>query len=107
MRSSGHLSMSFLPAEAQAYLAVGVILAAVMLAGLVWLAVVIRGEDTGSKFKKKAPGPYARSVRHMLNVHVYTPEDFSKRRDPMSGSREVPRRQTPARPSPRGSSFIR
>lgn len=75
MRSPEHLFTELLPGAAQPYILAGVIIAAALTVGFILLAITIRGEDAETSLEVHPPGPIARSVRHMLSLHVYT--DFS------------------------------
>lgn len=72
MRSPDRLLVAFLTGPILPYVVAGVTIAAALTVGLILVAATIRGEDTATRLKARAPGPVARRVRHILSLHVYT-----------------------------------
>lgn len=75
---SPSLFLETLPGTAMVYVVAGALVIAALLAGLVVLAIAIRGEDAPNRLGAHEPGPIARKVRHMLDLHVYTGTDLRR-----------------------------
>lgn len=65
-----------LPTMATAWILVGLIASGLVVTGLLLLSVIIRSEDANLSLYGRASGPIARLARHVVNLRVYSNNEF-------------------------------